>query len=289
MVEKTQGATSTWSRVVEILSVLGPPATVLGALLIYFGWARSDEQAKTMGLHVNLFGYTPQDFVLLSITALYMPLLCLLVGAILWVWLDRALRRRIESTSTRSTPARPVLLAGIIASATLILTLLLLPILLPGALGDYFPYFLALVALIVAWAVRIYGWTTSRHRQEDVPFESNTVKSVLVLAVVTLLLFWGTTNFAENRGRERAFALQKNLHQMPRAVLYSERPLNIGIDAVTQVDMGTEENPLYRYEGLRLLTVSGGRYFFLHDGWTVKDSRVVVLPDDGSVRIEYGH
>jgi hypothetical protein len=44
----------------------------------------------------------------------------------------------------------------------------------------------------------------------------------------------------------------------------------------------------YRHDGLRLLTAGGGRPFFLHDGWKVQEGKVVVLPDDGSVRVEYG-
>jgi hypothetical protein len=33
--------------------------------------------------------------------------------------------------------------------------------------------------------------------------------------------------------------------------------------------------------------LSGGRFFFLHDGWTPQNGTVIVLPDDNSVRIEF--
>ena len=39
----------------------------------------------------------------------------------------------------------------------------------------------------------------------------------------------------------------------------------------------------------RLLVVSGGRVFFLHDGWTIADGRITVLPDDRSIRFEFGN
>lgn len=42
-----------------------------------------------------------------------------------------------------------------------------------------------------------------------------------------------------------------------------------------------------RYDGLSLLVFSGGRFFFLHDGWTSRDGTVIVLQDDNSVRIEF--
>lgn len=288
MTEKPQDETPTWSRIAEIVSVIGPPTTVLAALLIYFGWARSNEQAQAMGLNVNLFGYTPQDFVLLSITALYIPLLCLLSAVLLWVCIDKAVRRRLEAASALSAPVRMVL-AVVFTLVTILVNLLLLTIFLPMVDLKYLPYFLALGVLLTVWVIRVYGWTDPRRRHKGTRSPSRTVELALVSGVVSLLLFWGTTNFAEIRGIQRAEALEDSIHDMPRALLYSPQPLNIGVDAVTQVEVGTKDNPLYRYDGLRLLTVSGGRYFFLHDGWKVEDSRVVVLPDDGSIRIEYGH
>jgi hypothetical protein len=288
MTEKPQGERPIWSRIAEIVSVVGPPTTVLAALLVYFGWARSNEQAQAMGLNVNLFGYTPQDFVLLSITALYKPLLCLLSALLLWVCIDKAVRRRVESASALSDPVR-VVLAVVLTLVTILVHLLLLTILLPRVGLDYLPYFLAFGVLLTVWVIRVYGWTDPRRHHEDTRSPSHTVELALVSGVVSLLLFWGTTNFAEIRGIERAVALEDNISDMPRVLLYSPQPLNIGVDAVTPVEVGTKDNPLYRYDGLRLLTVSGGRYFFLHDGWKVEDSRVVVLPDDGSIRMEYGH
>lgn len=288
MPERSPGETPFWSKLVEVVSVVGPPTTVLAALLIYFGWARSNEQAQAMGLDVNLFGYTPQDFILLSITALYMPLLYLLLAVLLWVWVDRTVRRRVESASTLSAPVRRVL-AVVITLVTTLVNLLLLTIFLPLVGVSYLPYFLAFGVLLIAWAIRVYGWTDPLRQHHDARSPSRTVELALMSGVVILLLFWGTTNVAESRGIERASKLEDGVSRLPRTLLYSTRPLNIGVKAVTQVDLGTKEAPLYRYDGLRLLTVSGGRYFFLHDGWTVKGSRVVVLPDDSSIRIEYGH
>lgn len=74
---------------------------------------------------------------------------------------------------------------------------------------------------------------------------------------------------------------------MPRAEVYSLKPLGIGANAIKEVKVGTGDAALYRYDGLRLLVLSGGRFFFLHDGWTARDGTVIVLPDDNSVRIEF--
>ena len=78
------------------LGALGAILTLVTAVLFYFGWRRSEAQSRVMGIDVSLFGFTSQDYVLRSITALYLPLL-LLAGlglALGWLWLhclaDRA-------------------------------------------------------------------------------------------------------------------------------------------------------------------------------------------------------
>ena len=74
----TTATTATNWSVTSLLAVLtkvGPPLTVVTALLIYFGWARADAQSKAMGVDVSMFGYSTQDYVLRSISTLYLPLL----------------------------------------------------------------------------------------------------------------------------------------------------------------------------------------------------------------------
>ena len=100
-------------------------------------------------------------------------------------------------------------------------------------------------------------------------------------------VFWGTADYAQALGRRLAVTFEQKVPYMPRAEVYSLKPLGIGSDAVKQVKVGSGETALYRYSGLRLLVLSGGRFFFLHDGWTPWDGTVIVLPDDNSVRIEF--
>lgn len=287
MTEKNAGERSIWSRAVEAVSVFGPPATVATALLIYFGWARADAQAREMGLSVNLFGYTTRDFVLRSVSALYAPAFWLLVAGIGWIAVDRALRRRIEAGRDRTAIARAARVAQVVAvvltGAVLAVTLFVKQV----DLTYYGPYSMAVGVLLAAWAARTHRhahggdapWTTTEHRLPE---------AVLVLSLVTLLLFWGTSHFADYRGEQQASMLQDGISRVPPAQVYSPQPLDIGVDTVREVRLGTAEDPRYRYDGLRLLTASGGRLFFLHDGWKVQDGTVVVLPDDGSVRVEYG-
>ena len=82
--------------------------------------------------------------------------------------------------------------------------------------------------------------------------------------------------------------IEQNLDALPRVELFSSKPLAISAQEVTETKLGTDAEPVYRYDGLHLLAVSGGRLFFLPEGWTVRGGAVVVLPDNDAVRVEYG-
>lgn len=286
MTETAAPTGSVWSHVLGYLSVIGPPATVVTALVFYFGWARAKAQAEWMGLHVNLFGYTTRDFALLSISALYLPLLLLVALAMLWVWLDRLLRRRIDrGAAGRWATALPR--AALLGAGALIGLMVVLLFAERVYSPLYAPYLVTAGVLVAAWAVRIRRCAAAVEGLRR-PAEQQAVEATLLLVLVALLLFWGTSNFAEARGRGLAEDLEVNLPWLPRAQVYSQEPLGLNVPGVSTHELGTAEAPLYRYDGLRLLTVSGERYFFLHEEWSVEEGTVVVLPDDASLRVQYG-
>ena len=286
MTETAAPTGSVWSHVLGYVSVIGPPATVVTALVFYFGWARAKAQAEWMGLHVNLFGYTTRDFALLSISALYLPLLLLVALAMLWVWLDRLLRRRIDrGAAGRWATALPR--AALLGAGALIGLMVVLLFAERVYSPLYAPYLVTAGVLVAAWAVRIRRCAAAVEGPRR-PAEQQAVEATLLLVLVALLLFWGTSNFAEARGRGLAEDLEVNLPWLPRAQVYSQEPLGLDVPGVTTRELGTAGAPLYRYDGLRLLTVSGERYFFLHEEWSVEEGTVVVLPDDASLRVQYG-
>jgi hypothetical protein len=285
MTEANKDERSSWSRALGVISAIGPPITVATALLFYFGWARAEAQAAQMGLDVSLFGYAVQDYILISINALYLPLVCLLAVSVVWVALDRWLRRRIEEDRDRAYIVRAAGIAAL-CSGLLVSISLLLAIVEPAQTALVTPYLMALGVLMATWCIRL----RRLGRDGKLPrltTEQRAVETTLVLSIVTLLLFWGTADYAQALGRRLAVNFEQGVQYMPRAEVYSLKPLGIGSDAVEEVKLGSGDTALYRYDGLRLLVLSGGRFFFLHDGWTPRDGTVIVLPDDNSVRIEY--
>lgn len=283
----TDGSSTRWKRTLEVLSVVGPPLTVVTALLVYFGWARTDAQAKSMGLDVSLFGYTVQDFILRSIQSLFQPLAWLAVIGLLWLMLDRAVAHVLESPRHRKpvmVSATVLLLLGFIFAAVMWIVVTARP----GQSVLYTPFLIAAGLVVGSW-----GLGVRRRAAGSTPPGAYAgrrgIEGWLVFVLVTLLLFWGTSDYAQALGRGAAIDYQERAHLLPTAVVYSKERLAVTVPNVKEEAVGTEAAPLYRYTGLRLLVVSGGRIFLLNDGWSLERGRVVVLPDNGSVRVEYGN
>ena len=275
-----------WKRAADLLAAIGPPLTIATALLVYFGWARTDAQSKTMGLDVSLFGYTVQDFVLRSIPSLFIPLVWLLIAAVLWLTLDRILTRQLDAGHRVGVGrlAWVLVFGGVACAAAMWLAVILQA----GRTLLYVPYIMAGGVLLAAW-----GLSLRRRSRDDggytVTAVSRGTERTLVLCLVTLLLFWGTSDFAQALGRGLAVSYEEQSALLPTAVVYSTERLAISAPNVSEESSGTAERPSYRYNGLRLLVVSGGRIFLLNEGWTIRSGKVVVLRDEPGLRVEYGN
>ena len=75
--------------------------TLVTAVLFYFGWRRSDVQAGAMSIDVSLFGFSSQDYVLRSISSLYLPLLVILGLGLAWLWLHLRVTLLLRSDMLR--------------------------------------------------------------------------------------------------------------------------------------------------------------------------------------------
>src|SRR5688572_33091675 len=66
--------------------------TVLTGLLVYFGWRRSDVQARELGIDSSVLGMTTTDYVLRSVGPVFL-LLAVVVGiALVCRWLEPRVR-----------------------------------------------------------------------------------------------------------------------------------------------------------------------------------------------------
>ncbi|MDR6505651.1 hypothetical protein [Arthrobacter oryzae] len=275
-----------WKRAVDMLAVIGPPLTISTALLVYFGWARTDAQAKAMGLDVSLFGYTVQDFVLRSIPSLFIPLVWLLIVAVLWLALDRFLDGHLAAGRAAGIRrlAAVILIAGLGCAAAMWLVVILQP----ERTVLFVPYIMAAGVLLAAWGLSLWRRSTEGPGRSIAALSRGSEKT-LIFCLVSLLLFWGTSDYAQALGRGLAVSYEQRSMLLPTAVVYSKDRLGISAPNVREQSSGTAEQPVYQYTGLRLLVVSGGRIFLLNEGWTLRSGKVVVLRDDPGMRVEYGN
>jgi hypothetical protein len=278
----------------SVVTTLGPPLTIATALMFYFGWARSDTQARYMGVDVSLFGYSTQDYVLRSTKILFIPLLVILSLALGWLALHHRLvweLGRPGARPTLRTAGRAALGVGLLVAAGAALTATLDPALAPLVV----PLVLASGTAAAAYG----GWLASaagdrRAQRADFPPWQHALRVLLVGGVITLALFWELSNYAGVVGRGYASELARSVPRLPRATAFSTSPLGIQAPRVREERLNTgpptaKETWRYRTTGLRFLVRSGGRMFLLHDGWTPQRGTVIVLPDNDQVRWQFSH
>jgi hypothetical protein len=280
---------SSLRAVVSVVTTLGPPLTIATALMIYFGWARSATQAEEMGLDVSLFGYSTQDYVLQSISTLYIPLLCIATLALAGLGLHRrvdAALRRPPAQSVLRGAGRSAFFAGLVL---IVLALGIASATRGALLAPLTIAFGTVVAAYGAWLRTAAG--TGSGGTSAPPASHRALRMLLVGGVVTSALFWAVSDFATIVGRGYAQQVEANVEDMPRVTVFSGASLGIEAPGVLEEPMtrapanGTAFR--YRTSGLRFLVSSGGRMFLLHDGWTVGDGTVVVLPDNDQLRWQF--
>ena len=277
------------------IATVGPPLTIVTALMIYFGWARSNTQSHLMGVDVSLFGFTTQDYVLQSISTLFVPLLVIggaslaaLAGhrRVSWALRDAHARPRLQQAGRVALAAGLIVAAVCLGIAAVSSTRdsLVLPLLLAAAVA---------VAGYGAWLADAAGPIGPAGRASYPPGQ-RALRTFLVTALVSLALFWELSSYAGVVGRGYAVQLESSVSQLPRATAFSADPLGIeapGVreDRVVVPAAAGRSVVRYRTTGLRFLVRSGDRLFLLHDGWRIDGGVVVVLPDTDAIRWQFSH
>jgi hypothetical protein len=283
--------------VFRVLGALGAILTLVTAVLFYFGWRRSETQSRVMGIDVSLFGFTSQDYVLRSISSLYLPLLVLAGLGLLWVrlharasaWLSRRAEGPAGTNVALVRGARATsLVAGVIGAACLVFTVVAGWSEPPAWLGWLVRQLsraewvvpLALLACVVV--VAYCGWARRVLAPQSVPRSApwvSVLSGAFAAVIVILSAFWILEEYAAAVGRGYAQQLVSDVGQLPRATVTSPAPLDIQAPGVTQAEVDDHGVTIYRTTGLRLLARSGSKILLVHDGWQPRSGAVVVLPD----------
>jgi hypothetical protein len=285
--------------VFSALGALGAILTLVTAVLFYFGWRRSDVQAREMSIDVSLFGYSSQDYVLRSISSLYLPLLVLFGAGLGGVWLHLRVVQLLRSEVLTSRERRAATacaswmsVAGVVVASSCLLFAVAAGMSSPpvgiGWLASLLrnrQWVVPLVLVVATLSAAYFRWL---HRQLEPPPVSDAaplwqtlLPAILVAGTVVLGAFWILEEYASAVGRGHAQQLVAGVDRLARTVVLSPRPLGIDAPGVREERLGAADSPDVRYRttGLRLLARSGGKVLLVHDGWSPATGTVIVLPD----------
>ena len=267
----------------ELVGLVVAPATLLGALLYYFGWARSRAQAGYFGIDADILGRSTQEYALRSIDSIFWPLVFILVGFLAASAVHAATRRWI----TNGNPPSPRLLAVIPAAFGFSLlvfagtAVLWRPLLGNGAIRT--PVAFALGVPMVAYALLLVA---SRGTSGLRPVPRGPL--LIVVGLVVVFLFWAVGDYADARGRELARRTATNLGGLPSVTVYSPQRLHLEGPGIEETRLaGSDSAYRYRYSGLKLLSRAGTNYFLLPVGWTRTKGVTIVLPATNAVRLDF--
>lgn len=266
----------------RILPVLAN-ATVLTAMLVYFGWQRSEIQARELGIDESILGMDTREYVLRSVRPVLVLVLGIGVAGLLWLRTDAWLTTRAKAHGTTDRAVRYAL--RVFPYGWLVLPAAVLAL---GALDArsatlfvLFPFSIGAGVLLV-----LYAATLRAQLPGAAPPPGQDLARAFTAVVVGVALFWGTSNYAEVEGR--ALAATFDPRDRPRVVVYSAERLQLTAPGVREEEVGEDgDQARYRYDGLRLLEHTGGRYFLVSDRWTKDSGAVMMLTDKDTVQLEF--
>lgn len=257
----------------RLLTSFGSPIALGTALMLYFGWVRSEAQAREFGADASVFEMSGQDLVLRSIDILFIPVILMMLLALLAMRLDPWLRGH----------------AGMIAPVLRFAWVLVpLGLVLRAVTDDLGDVMLPMLVFLAIGGTAYAGLLRRRaDGQDHTPRFSQVVVVVLLLVVV---LFWQTERWAQISGRALAGELKANVAtELGPVTLFSVERLPTDASLVVEDRLDDPGGSfVYRYDGLYLLQRSGGKYFLLSDGWLADEGRLIIVPDSETVRLEFG-
>ncbi len=282
-------AAATIRSALSVLTTVGTPLTLITALMLYFGWARSNAQSSWMGLDVSLFRFSAQDYVLRSVSTLFLPLVVTGVIGIAWLAIHQRIRASIHTSGPRSGVRGAGAITMYVGTAAALAGVVLAAMRIPWPPGAVaFPLLITVGATLAAYGRQLIRLTNPADATATAaPRWQVVLQNLLIGAVIALATFWAVGEYAAIVGRGFGQDIERSVSALPRATATSESPLGIEAPNVETNPISLGPKTLYRTTGLRLLGESGGRLFLLNDGWTRRTGSIIVLDNDKSIRWQF--
>ena len=274
------------------LKAVVAPATLLTALLFYFGWLHTKGEAQYFGIDPSVLGFSTQDYLLRSVQPIFWPL-----GLLLLIGLFAGLVHGVVATIGPSRFRRALKVSSLVL---LLLGIGGLTIGLFSAGGHpilkdrrvTLPVILGLGVLFIAYATHVLLRIANgmvRRLADSLPRWLSDVSTVIVSVLVVLAIFWAIGDYALLRGwnkgertAERRFDVFSNI------VVYSSKQLYLEGPGVFETRLsGQRSSYRYRYAGLKLLIHSGEKFILLPAGWSRTVGTLFILPESEGLRFEF--
>lgn len=277
-----------FERWLNLFGSVVAPATLIGALLFYFGYVSSRAQYDYFGVDIDSVGLSTQDYVMRSPQPLLVPLLVLALVGATFAAAHARIRRRVDEPDFRKT-VRIAALSGVVLVGVGVVMLFTYSWM---SDWDFYPLITPLL-LGLGSAVTAYGLTMLRFidRRADAQASDGPGLTVIVLlwAAVAACLFWATATVAQWSGLGLAKRQAENLQDLPSVIVDTKERLHLPVETgVRETTLSDSEDADYRYRywGLRLLIVGDGQLFVVPNVWHSQD-RTLVLPFDDSIRVQF--
>ncbi|AZM49645.1 hypothetical protein DMB38_31170 [Streptomyces sp. WAC 06738] len=300
-------------------AVVAPTSFVTG-LMYYFGLNQAWWFYAYFGVDATLLGLGTTDYLVISVDALFVPMVVTATVGLTAFWGHDLLRSRLAAGAR--SPALRVLVPALGATGALLALSGFWTVL----DNDFFlrhhlaiaPLSLAIGVILLAYALQLrrtlppdalrpdpptptqdpdepgdgqrapQPQPPAQHRLAPRPEWAAVAEWAVVFVLVGLSLIWAATDYAASVGRARAQQLVARLPTSTTAVLRSERSLSIDAPGVRELRCAdaTSGYP-YRYEGLVLVIQSADQYVLLPRTWQPRQSVALVIPRTASVRLEF--
>jgi hypothetical protein len=303
---------SPFDRWFSVGTTIIAPATLLSAVLFYFGYVSARAQYEYFGVDVDSIGLSTRDYVMRSPQPLLFPLLVLTLLGVGGLALHTTLRRHIAARAGDGAAiavvrqrTRQASIAGLAVLALGVLLLLTYPYVRDWPLFNLVtPLLIGLGAAGIAYAAHVRTLLTARtsggSSRQDAAGNVALRRAVGLLlgVIVAATIFWATATVAQWSGRGLARYDARHLDRFPAVILDTKERLYLtdGCQHVTdRAASCIQETALpavpgqtyhFRYRHFRLLIQGHNQMFLVPDVWSASDSTLVV-PMDGSVRVQF--
>lgn len=274
------GTEGTGAQIGRLIVSIGSPLALLTALLFYFGWVRTQVQARELGYDAAILDLSTTDYLLKSVNVLF-PVVAavLLIATAAHALYDRLFPGIAASPTGRRWLGR--LGSGLQWLTVISIALGIGLFLLPATRFAAVP-----IGLTAAVLFALAGRNLRRRLTGKDPWSKP--GHILASLLLALLLFWDTERVARAFGEQYAADIAADPTQLAAIVIYSHDDLHIEAEGVSRDTLGDGSDAYrFRYRGLRLMARASDRYVLINEAWWDGKGRVIVLKDANTIRVEF--